>query len=67
MQRDRRRKCGELDLKLVVGQKTYPDETAVEYAYDLAGKVLQVSDPTGSYGFAYDNMGRLVGTSTQYA
>ena len=38
----------------------------MEYAYDLAGKVLQVSDPTGSYGFAYDNMGRLIGTSTQY-
>jgi RHS repeat-associated protein len=47
--------------------KSYPDQTAVEYAYDLAGKVLQVADPTGSYGFAYDNMGRLIGTSTQYA
>jgi RHS repeat-associated protein len=47
--------------------KTYPDQTSVEYAYDLAGKVLQVADPTGSYGFAYDNMGRLIGTSTQYA
>jgi RHS repeat-associated protein len=48
-------------------QKTYPDTTTVEYAYDLANKVLQVSDPTGTYGFAYDNMGRLVGTSTSYA
>jgi RHS repeat-associated protein len=48
-------------------QKTYPDQSSVEYAYDLAGKVLQVGDPTGSYGFAYDNMGRLIGTSTQYA
>jgi RHS repeat-associated protein len=48
-------------------QKTYPDTTNVEYAYDLANKVLQVNDPTGTYGFAYDNMGRLVGTSTQYA
>ena len=38
----------------------------MEYAYDLAGKVLQVSDPTGSYGFAYDNMGRLIGTTTNY-
>src|SRR6202034_3906356 len=36
-------------------------------AYDLANKVLQVNDPTGTYGFAYDNMGRLVGTSTSYA
>ncbi len=47
--------------------KIYPDQTAVEYAYDLAGKVQQVSDPTGTYGFAYDNMGRLIGTTTQYA
>lgn len=47
--------------------KTYADQTSVEYAYDLAGKVLQVGDPTGSYGFAYDNTGRLIGTTTQYA
>jgi uncharacterized protein (TIGR03437 family) len=47
--------------------KSYPDSTSVEYAYDLAGKVQQVSDPTGTYGFAYDNMGRLIGTSTQHA
>lgn len=47
--------------------KTYPDQTSVEYAYDLAGKVQQVSDPTGTYGFSYDNMGRLIGTSTQYS
>ena len=33
----------------------------------LAGKVQQVSDPTGTYGFSYDNMGRLIGTSTQYS
>jgi RHS repeat-associated protein len=48
-------------------QKTYPDSTNVEYYYDLAGKVSQVSDPTGTYGFTYDNMGRLTGTSMQYA
>jgi RHS repeat-associated protein len=28
--------------------------------------VLQVNDPTGTYGFSYDNMGRLIGTTTQY-
>ena len=39
----------------------------MEYAYDLAGKAQQESDPTGTYGFSYDNMGRLIGTSTQYA
>jgi len=47
--------------------KGYPDATGVDYVYDLAGKIQQVSDPTGTYGFAYDNMGRLVGTSTSYA
>ncbi len=50
-----------------LSSKTYPDSTSVEYAYDLAGKVQQVSDPTGTYSFAYDNMGRLIGTTTQYA
>jgi RHS repeat-associated protein len=48
-------------------QKTYPDSTSVEYVYDLAGKVQSVNDPTGSYTFTYDNMGRLIGTSTQYS
>ncbi|MBS1849297.1 MAG: hypothetical protein JST79_00005 [Acidobacteria bacterium] len=39
----------------------------MEYVYDLVGKIQQVTDPTGTYGFAYDNMGRLVGTTTQYS
>jgi YD repeat-containing protein len=30
------------------------------------GQNQQVTDPTGTYAFAYDNMGRLIGTSTQY-
>jgi RHS repeat-associated protein len=47
--------------------KGYPDSTGVDYVYDLVGKVQQVNDPTGTYGFAYDNMGRLIGTTTQYA
>jgi RHS repeat-associated protein len=46
--------------------KGYPDSTGVDYVYDLAGKIKQVTDPTGTYGFAYDNMGRLIGTTTQY-
>ena len=50
-----------------LSQKTYPDSTSVEYTYDLVGKILQVNDPTGTYGFTYDNMGRLTGTSTQYS
>ncbi len=29
------------------------------------GKIQQVSDPTGTYGFAYDNTGRLIGTTKQ--
>jgi len=48
-------------------QKTYPDTTSVEYVYDLVGKVLQVNDPSGAYGFAYDNMGRLISTTAQYS
>ena len=48
-------------------QKTYPDTTNVEYTYDLVGKVLQVNDPTGTYAFAYDNMGRLIGTTSSYS
>ena len=49
-----------------LSSKTYPDTTNVEYTYDLANKVLQVADPTGTYGFAYDNMGRLISTTTNY-
>jgi YD repeat-containing protein len=30
------------------------------------GKIKRVTDPTGVYGFAYDDMGRLIGTTTQY-
>jgi YD repeat-containing protein len=26
-----------------------------------------VNDPTGTYAFAYDNMGRLIGTTTSYS
>lgn len=48
-------------------QKSYPDTTSVNYIFDLASKVQQVNDPTGTYGFSYDNMGRLTGTTTQYA
>src|SRR5271157_4844519 len=46
--------------------KIYPDQTSANYVYDLVGKIQQVADPTGTYAFAYDNMGRLIGTSTQY-
>ena len=43
-----------------LSHKGYPDSTGVDYVYDLVGKIQQVSDPTGTYGFAYDNMGRLM-------
>jgi RHS repeat-associated protein len=45
----------------------YPDATGVDYVYDLIGKIQHVNDPSGNYGFAYDKMGRLVGTTTQYS
>jgi RHS repeat-associated protein len=47
--------------------KGYPDSTGVDYIYDLAGKIKQVTDPTGTYAIAYDNMGRLIGTTTSYS
>lgn len=47
--------------------KGYPDSTGVDYIYDLVGKIKSVTDPTGTYGFAYDSMGRLIGTTTQYS
>ena len=50
-----------------LSHKGYPDSTGVDYIYDLAGKIKQVTDPTGTYGMAYDNMGRLIGTTTQYS
>jgi len=50
-----------------LSQKTYPDSSDVEYTYDLVGKISQVNDPTGTYGFAYDNIGRLIGTTTTYS
>ncbi len=47
--------------------KGYPDSTGVDYVYDLVGKIQSVNDPTGTYAFAYDNMGRLIGTTTSYS
>ncbi len=46
--------------------KTYPDTTTVNYKYDLDSRLTQVSDPTGTYQFTFDNMGRLSGTRTSY-
>jgi len=48
-------------------QKLYPDSTAVNYTYDNDSRLTQVTDPTGTYGFSYDRMGRLTSTTTQYA
>src|SRR5579864_5108251 len=48
-------------------QKSYPDSTSAAYTYDLASRIQQVNDPTGTYAFAYDNMGRLIGTTTNYS
>ena len=47
-------------------QKSYPDTTTVNYTYDNDSRLTQVTDPTGTYQFTFDNMGRLTGTSTQY-
>ena len=48
-------------------QKSYPDTSTVNYTYDDDSRLTHVTDPTGTYQFTFDNMGRLTGTSTQYA
>jgi len=48
-------------------QKSYPDSTTVTYTYDNASRLTQVADPTGTYSFTFDNMGRLTGTTTAYS
>ncbi len=47
-------------------QKSYPDTTTVNYAYDLDSRLMQVTDPTGTYQFTFDNMGRLTSANTSY-
>ncbi len=46
--------------------KTYPDSTAVNYTYDNDSRLTQVSDPTGTYQFTFDNMWRLTQATTSY-
>jgi RHS repeat-associated protein len=50
-----------------LAQKQYPDNSTVNYTYDNDSRLTQVTDPTGTYSFTFDNMGRLAGTTTQYA
>ena len=47
-------------------KKSYPDTSTVNYTYDLDSRLTQVTDPTGTYQFTFDNMGRLIGTTTTY-
>jgi len=47
-------------------QKSYPDSTAVNYTYDNDSRLTQVTDPSGTYQFTFDNMGRLTQAATQY-
>jgi RHS repeat-associated protein len=47
-------------------QKAYPDSSVVNYTYDNDSRLTQVTDPTGTYQFTFDNMGRLTAATTQY-
>ncbi len=47
-------------------KKSYPDTTTVNYTYDLDSRLTQVTDPTGTYQFTFDNMGRLTSASASY-
>ena len=39
----------------------------MKYAYNNDSRLTRVTDPTGTYGFTYDNMDRLTGTTTSYS
>jgi YD repeat-containing protein len=39
----------------------------LNYSYDNDSRLTQVVDPTGTYAFTFDNMGRLTNTTTNYA
>ena len=39
----------------------------MNYTYDNDSRLTQVTDPTGTYQFTFDNMGRLTNTTTSYA
>src|SRR5262249_22300815 len=39
---------------------------SVTYTYDLASRLTQVTDPTGTYTFTSDNTGRFTATTVQY-
>ena len=39
----------------------------MNYTYDNDSRLTQVTDPTGTYSFTFDNMGRLAGTTTGYS
>jgi len=49
-----------------LAQKSYPDTSTVNYTYDLDSRLTQVTDPTGTYQFTFDNMGRLTSASSSY-
>lgn len=36
----------------------------MNYTYDNDSRLTQVTDPTGTYQFTFDNMGRLTSTTT---
>ncbi len=40
--------------------KTYPDASTVAYSYSSTGKVIGITDSSGTTGYSYDNRDRLV-------
>ncbi|HVS87335.1 MAG TPA: hypothetical protein VHF01_03815 [Candidatus Acidoferrum sp.] len=44
-----------------------PDSITVNYTYDNDSHLTQVTDPSATYSFTFDNMGRLIDTTTNYA
>jgi len=47
--------------------KTYPDSSTVTFTYDSDGRLTREVDPTGTYQFVFDNMGRPTQSTASYA
>jgi RHS repeat-associated protein len=48
-------------------QTSNPDSSLVNYTWDGAGNLTQVTDPSGTYSFNYDHMNRLTSTVVSYS
>jgi YD repeat-containing protein len=54
------------DFERRISYRKYPDGTNARFDYDAPGRLIKVTDPTGTYQFSYDGMSHLTQTTTNY-